>query len=159
VLKDKTRTRAERQQALRFLIHLVGDLHMPMHVGDNSDAGGNKTQIRFFGKGSNMHALWDTLMIEHETKDEETWLKTLAELHTDENRKAWQTGTVEDWATESLLAARKAYEVPVKGGRIKSGQTIGSAYLDANMGTVRERLAQAGVRMASVLNEALGDAP
>lgn len=158
VLKDKTRPRAERQQALRFLIHLVGDLHMPMHVGDNNDAGGNKTQIRFNNRGANMHSLWDTLLIESVTKDEETWLKTLAELDTEANRAAWQAGTVEDWATESLLAARAAYVVPgTDDKRIKSGQKLGSDYAERSMPMVRQRLAQAGVRMAWVVNEALGE--
>jgi hypothetical protein len=55
-----------------------------------------------------MHALWDTLMIEHESKSEEVWLTDLAEIDTPENRAVWMKGTVEDWATESLLAARDA---------------------------------------------------
>jgi hypothetical protein len=63
-------------------------------------------------------------------------------------------GTVEDWATESLLAARHAYEVPETGKRLKPGQMLGDAYLEANLPVVRSRLFEAGVRLAWVLNEA-----
>ena len=60
----------------------------------------------------------------------------------------------EDWATESLLAARAAYNVPATGQRLKPGQKLGDAYVNANMPVVRRRLYEAGVRLATVLNEA-----
>ena len=66
-------------------------------------------------------------------------------------------GTVEDWATESLLAARQAYQVPETGMRLKPGQKLADAYLEANLPVVRRRLYQAGVRLAWVLNEAFVD--
>ena len=56
-LKDKTKSVEDRRFALRFLIHCVEDMHMPMHVGDNHDRGGNDTQVRFFDRGTNMHRL------------------------------------------------------------------------------------------------------
>ena len=62
-------------------------------------------------------------------------------------------GTVEDWATESILAARQAYQVPETGMRLKSGQKLGDAYLQAKLPTVRRRLYQGSVRLALVLNE------
>ena len=71
VIKDKTKTVEERRFALRFLIHCVEDMHMPMHVGDNKDKGGNQTQVRFFDKGTNMHRLWDSDMIERTGHTEE----------------------------------------------------------------------------------------
>jgi hypothetical protein len=63
-IKDMSKTIEERRFALRFLIHCVEDMHMPMHVGDNKDKGGNNTQVRFFDKGTNLHRLWDSDMIE-----------------------------------------------------------------------------------------------
>jgi len=56
-LKDPARSVEDRRFALRFLIHLVEDLHMPLHVGDNHDKGGNRTQVRFYDRGTNMHRL------------------------------------------------------------------------------------------------------
>jgi hypothetical protein len=62
-------------------------------------------------------------------------------------------GTVEDWATESLLLAKAAYQVPETGKRLKSGQKLGDAYLNTHLPVVRKRLYQASVRLATVLNE------
>ena len=81
----------------------------------------------------------------------------LAALDTPEARQEAMKGTVEDWATESLLAARQAYQVPETGKRLKSGQKLGDAYLNANLPVVRRRLYQGGVRLAMVLNEAFGE--
>jgi S1/P1 nuclease len=64
-------------------------------------------------------------------------------------------GTVEDWVTESLLDAREAHRVPETGLWLKSGQKLSAAYLNANLPVVRRRLYQAGVRLATVLNETL----
>jgi hypothetical protein len=61
----------DRRFALRFLIHCVEDMHQPCHVGDNHDTGGNQTQVRFFDRGTNMHALWDTGMIERVSMSED----------------------------------------------------------------------------------------
>ena len=154
VIKDKSKTIEDRRFALRFLIHCIEDMHQPCHVGDNKDKGGNRTQVRFFERGTNMHSLWDRGMIEHESKSEEFWLTNLAELDTPENRAAWMKGTVEEWATESLLAARDAYVVPGTDQRIKSGQKLSDEYLARHLPVVRRRLSQAGVRLAWVLNEA-----
>jgi nuclease S1 len=153
-LKDTARSAEDRRMALRFLIHCVEDLHMPMHVGDNHDKGGNRTQVRFFDRGTNMHRLWDSDMIQRIGNTEEFWLTDLAALDTPENREAALKGSVEDWATESLLAARAAYNVPETGNRLKPGQKLGDAYVQANLPVARRRLYQASVRLAMLLNDA-----
>jgi len=138
-LKDPSRSVEERRVALRFIVHLVGDLHQPLHVGDNHDRGGNDTQVRWFDRGSNMHRLWDSDLIESNTRSEDVWLAELAELDTDKNRAAWMEGTVEGWATESLLAARAAYLVSETDGRIKPGQKLSREYYDAHLPVVRRK--------------------
>jgi nuclease S1 len=153
ILKDPARSIEDRRFALRFLIHCIEDLHMPLHVGDNNDKGGNQTQVRFFDEGTNMHRLWDSQIIEHVSDKEDFWLTDLTALDTAENRAAWTKGTVEDWATESLLAARQAYQVPETGQRLKPGQKLADAYQAASLPVVRKRLFQGGVRLAMVLNE------
>lgn len=157
VVKDSSRSLEDRRVALRFLIHFVEDLHMPMHVGDNNDKGGNRTQVRFFDRGTNMHSLWDSGMIEFICDTEDFWLKDLAALDSPSARAAAATGTIEDWATESLLAARQAYLIPDSGKRLKSGQKLADAYLDANLPLLRRRLYQASVRLATVLNQTFAD--
>jgi hypothetical protein len=151
---DKTKTLDERRFALRFLLHCVQDMHQPCHVGDNHDRGGKDTQVRWFDGGSNMHRVWDSGIIERAGDDEEFWLAELAELDTAENRKAWMAGTVEDWATESLQAAREAYLIPGTNKPLKSGQKLGEEYHAKHLPVVRRRLCQAGLRLALVLNQA-----
>jgi hypothetical protein len=127
---------------------------MSPHVGDNHDKGGNRTQVRFFDRGSNMHRVWDTDIIERAGDTEDFWLADLAELDTKENREAAMKGAVEDWATESLIAARQAYQVPETGKRIGPGQKLADAYHEGNLPVVLRRLYQSGVRLAMMLNEA-----
>ena len=157
VVKDAGQSVEDRRIALRFLVHFVEDLHMPMHVGDNNDKGGNRTQVRFFDRGTNMHSLWDSGMIEYICDTEDFWLRDLAALDTPEARAVAMKGMIEDWATESLLAARQAYQVPETGKRLKSGQKLADAYLDANLQVVRRRLYQASMRLAMVLNQVFAE--
>ncbi len=79
-LKDTSKSIEDRRFALRFLIHCVEDMHMPMHVGDNHDRGGNDTQVQFGDRGTNMHSLWDSGMLEHVSSDEDFWLKELTQV-------------------------------------------------------------------------------
>jgi hypothetical protein len=78
----------------------------------------------------------------------------VTELDTPENREAAKKGTIEDWATESLVAARMAYQVPETRRRLKPGQKLSDAYYNANIPVVRQRLYQASIRLAKLLNEA-----
>ncbi len=96
-------------------------------------------------------------MIERVSKNEDYWIKELTVLPSLQSWGTTTEGTVEDWATESLLAARQAYLVPGTDQRLKSGQKLGDAYVDANMPVVRQRLYRESVRLAMVLNEAFSD--
>jgi hypothetical protein len=156
VLKDRSRPVERRRQALRFLIHLVEDLHVPLHVGDNHDRGGNDTQVRWFDRGSNMHRVWDSGIIDHAGRGADGWLADLIAMDTPEARQAAEAGSVEDWATESLLAAREAYQDPKTGQRIKPGAKLGDEYQARGLPVAKRRLYHSGVRLALVLNEALG---
>jgi nuclease S1 len=127
-LKDRSRPIQERRQALRFLVHLVEDLHQPLHVGENHDRGGNDTQVRWFTRGSNMHRVWDTGIIDHAARGENGWLDDLIAMDTPESRQKAQAGSVEDWATESLLAARQAYQYSAAGKRMKPGAKLADSY-------------------------------
>ncbi len=159
ILKDRRRPLAERRFALRFLVHLVEDLHMPLHVGENHDRGGNDTQIQFFDQGTNLHRLWDSDMILRAGTDEGKWLDVLVAMDTPEARARTMSGRVEDWATESLRAARKAYSNPATGRMIRKGTKLGERYQQANLPVARRRLYQSGIRLAMVLNEVFADEP
>jgi hypothetical protein len=93
-------------------------------------------------------------MIKRVGTTEDFWQADLASLDSPEDRQQAMRGTVEDWATQSPLAAREAYKVPETGERLKSGQKLSDAYLSANLPVVRRRLYLGGVRLANVLNDA-----
>jgi len=154
VLADPKAPRVERQKALRFVAHFVQDLHQPVHVGHRDDRGGNSLQVQFFGKGSNLHRVWDTGLIERAYADEEKLVADLVSLEAASRGDAmWAGGAVEDWATESLRAARGAYQATGLDRELKRGEKLGDAYQDANLPVARKRLAQSGARLASLLNE------
>ena len=149
ILASNAASPAERAEALRFLIHFMGDLHQPLHVADNSDRGGNKRTVYLLGHSTNLHRVWDGELIERFGLTDSAYL---AELHREMDTldlAALERGTVMDWAMEGhRVAAARAYRVP-RGGR------LGQGYLDASRPFVDRALIAAGVRLARVLNEAL----
>jgi hypothetical protein len=152
VVADESASRAGRQEALRFLVHLLEDLHQPLHVGGRGDRGGNDLQVRFFEQGTNLHRLWDEGLIERHSTDEEAWVRELEATATPDQSRRWCATTIEDDATESLRAARDAYLRPGGSAFLSPGDRLGQAYFDAELPVVRRRLAQAGVRLACILN-------
>jgi hypothetical protein len=108
-------------------------------------------------RGTNLHAMWDSQMMQATARGERPWLARLERLDTDENKTRWSRGTVEDWAQESFLAARAAYKVPGTDKKIKSGEKLGQSYADAHLATLERRLTQAGFRIALELNAALAN--
>jgi len=143
----------ERRRALLFLVHFVGDVHQPLHVGDNQDRGGNLTQVQFLSEGTNLHRLWDSGLINQISRNERDWMERIEPLLTPANVKAWSRGGVDDWATESLRAARSAYHYP-EGARqaLVSGARLDKNYVTFARPLLELRLAQAGVRLANELN-------
>jgi hypothetical protein len=149
VLADSAASRAERAEALRFLVHFIGDLHQPLHVSNNADRGGNRRQVVFLGSPTNLHAVWDGDLIQSARLDEPHYLTRLLRKMDSLDLGALERGTIVDWAMEGhRLAAEQAYRLP-------AGGQIGRKYRDANLAAVDLALIEAGVRLARVLNEAL----
>ncbi|HTY63734.1 MAG TPA: S1/P1 nuclease [Acidobacteriota bacterium] len=151
-LRNPKAERQQKEQALRFLVHLIADLHQPLHVGDNNDQGGNRLQVRFFGEGSNLHHVWDSLVIDRHTKNENVWLWDFDFVANPRLAAEWSKGTPEDWATESLQVAKEAYQLPGENKRIRSGARLGNEYYRFALPVIRTQLAKAGIRTAFVLN-------
>jgi hypothetical protein len=153
VLADRRSPQRERQRALLFLVHLVGDIHQPMHVGDNSDRGGNLTQVQFVDRGTNLHRLWDTDLIHHLRGNDREWAERVKETITPEAVQQWSKGRVEDWADESLAMAKRAYYFPAGSpAPLKSGASLGEDYVRMADPILREQMGRAGVRLANELN-------
>jgi hypothetical protein len=151
----------ERKEALLFLIHLVADLHQPLHAAERGgDRGGNLLKVTFPGAddpGLNLHRVWDVNLVDAALGglDPLDYARRLQAAITPEQAAAWQKGTPEDWVNESHRAAvdfayRKAdrTELPREGVVELDG-----AYVGRNKPVVEEQLKKAGVRLAAVLNE------
>ena len=153
VLADLRAPRRERQRALLFLVHFVEDVHQPLHVGDNDDQGGNLTQVQFLDRGTNLHRLWDSDLIHHAHLPEHAWVERITSRITPEKVEEWSRSEVEDWATESLEAARRAYFYPEGStSPLRAGTRLGDDYATLARPILEDRLARAGVRVANELN-------
>lgn len=158
ILADRNAPRARRRMALRYVVHLVEDAHQPMHVGDDRDRGGNNVQLSFFGDDrTNLHQVWDSGLVRVGFRNERELADELTRLARQPDARGWIEGNVEDWADESLEAARNAYLVPGGRTKLRSGMRIGREYQDLHLPVATRRLAQAGVRLSDVLNSVLED--
>jgi hypothetical protein len=152
-LQSSKASKAEKQRALKFLIHFITDLHQPLHVGDTGSRGGNQIQVQFYGQGSNLHKVWDSQIIEHYSKNERVWLWQLTGKASLEKKEQWSGGTPEDWATESLQVAKKAYCLPGQETVMRSGSKLDNEYVVRAIPIIQTQLAKAGIRVAWTLNE------
>jgi hypothetical protein len=157
VLADSKRSRSERAEALRFITHFVADIHQPLHGADNRDRGGNDVPVVFFGavlnqssgKPWNLHAVWDTGLIERRGLSVSEYARCLARQVGRDSASDIERGTVVDWVLESHRAAvETSYRLP-------PDRSLGEDYADRALPMVDEMLAKAGVRLAKLLNDAL----
>lgn len=151
VLANPSASPLDRAEALRFLVHLIGDLHQPLHVADNSDRGGNRRTVYLLGDSMNLHKAWDGEILEHYKLSESGYLDELRREMDTLDLAALEEGTVVDWAMEGhRIAVQSAYRLP-RGGH------LGEAYIAASRPVIDHALIAAGVRLAKVLNTALTD--
>ena len=149
VLADPHAARLERAEALRFLLHLVADLHQPLHVADNKDRGGNLTQVRLGEVGSNLHKVWDGQMLERLRAGKSAHMDRLQQRMATLKLAQFEGGTTVDWAMEGhALAQRLAYNT-------LPGQQVENDYVQAGLEASDLALIKAGVRLAAMLNHAL----
>lgn len=143
-LKSDTLTLEEKQFALKSLVHLVGDIHQPLHVGTGTDKGGNDLKLKYFWKSSNLHRVWDSGMIDGENLSYTEYVLRIN--HTDKGQVAkWQSASIDDWAMESMAMRESVYAIGEK-------KNLNYRYDYDHMAEVDRRLLQAGVRLAGVLN-------
>jgi nuclease S1 len=153
ILQDPRSRERQKQEALKFLIHFIADLHQPLHVGDNNDKGGNLLQVRFFNDASNLHKVWDHQIMARHTLNEKVWLWDLDFAANPGMVREWSKGTPEDWATETLQVAKETYCLPGTKNVMKSGAKLGNDYYRFALPVIQKQLAKAGIRTAFILNE------
>ncbi len=138
---------SEEQEAinLKVLIHLVGDLHQPLHVGNGTDRGGNDIRIEWFGDVSNLHRVWDSEMIDSRQHDGRELADFSDDQLTEELIAEWQSTSWVDWAHESSNLLEQVYTFETA--------RLGYEYMYHNFETVELRIVQAGVRLAGLIND------
>ncbi|PKR81330.1 S1/P1 Nuclease [Brumimicrobium salinarum] len=133
------------QEYLNILVHLVGDLHQPLHVGNGNDRGGNDVKMKWFGKSSNLHRIWDSEIIDGKLYSY-TELTKIINHPTSEQVEEIQAGTVEDWAHESMTFREGIYAYD-------TGYAWEYKYQYAHWETLKNQLLKGGIRLAGILNE------
>ncbi|MGZ8542249.1 MAG: S1/P1 nuclease [Chitinophagaceae bacterium] len=146
-LKDGSLPSEKRRTALYFLIHLVGDLHQPLHVGRDEDAGGNKIVVYWFDKKTNLHTLWDSMLIEFQQYSYTEYAKIL-DNSGDEQVNAWQASSLEDWFYESHVISDAIYDATPNESKLSY------KYNYQFQKILDEQLLKGGARLAALLNQA-----
>lgn len=144
---DLTQPLALRIRALKMIVHIVGDLHQPLHAGNGTDRGGNDVKVEYFWAPSNLHRVWDSGMIDGKKLSYTEWHQWLAVKITSAQAARWQAETSPiAWAHEGQRLHAGLY--PPKADKIK----LNYRYQYVHMPTVKRRLQMGGVRTAAVLN-------
>jgi hypothetical protein len=165
VLKDKSASFWDRQEAFLMVVHMVGDINQPLHAADNDDRGGNGVMVTYRGSDGEkkLHSAWDTLFLTADMKKklgEKAFAKALLKAHHDEVVDL-QAGTIDDWiASSHEIAVNQAYgDLPHFACGAESGDTVKlpKSYVDDATETVETQLVAGGARIAKVLNEAFAD--
>ena len=148
-LKDARQPKEDRVFALKFIVHLVGDVHQPMHAGHSADQGGNKVAVKFLGRDQNLHSLWDSGLIDYEglTYNE----LAQADDHASKAQiQQWQHEPLATWLFESYQLCEPLY------AEAAQNPAFDYRYFPAHSVLLEQRLLQAGIRLAGVLNQAFG---
>lgn len=145
VLESESSSREDRIFYLKMLVHLIGDLHQPMHVGRKEDRGGNDIQVQWFEEGSNLHRVWDSNMID-DYRMSYTELANKLPEPTKRQIRELQKGDVLYWVEETQELTNKIYK------SVQVGEKLGYAYSYKYWPIVEQQLLVGGIRLAAVLN-------
>jgi len=147
VLRNPGSTREEKVFHLKLLIHFIGDLHQPMHAGRSEDRGGNDIQVRWFNRGSNLHRVWDSDMIESYGMSFSELAEELLRTSTRNQMEQAMRGTIVEWVEESHVLAKEVYL------SVEKGEKLSYRYSYDYKEMMFERLRLGGWRLAYILNE------
>jgi hypothetical protein len=159
ILRDKNQPKAARAEALKFLIHFVGDMHQPMHCADNNDRGGNAVTVVANGRLTNMHRVWDTAVVNAMGTDARKVAAILSPVISPALSAQWASGAPENWVNECFVIAKKQIYEAVPGMIAAKTQIKLDDKYPVSVGPITaSQLAKGGVRLAWILNTALDPA-
>ena len=146
VLKCKSASKDDKRFYLKLLVHFIGDLHQPLHLGKKSDRGGNDIKIKWFGKISNLHRIWDSDMIDSSKLSYTELAKNLPRLSTFQKLQ-FASSPISVWIDETHAITKMIYK------DLSESNNIGYRYRYENFEIIRLQLLKAGLRLAYVLDD------
>lgn len=146
VLKNDNSPMEEKVFYLKMLVHFMGDLHQPLHIGLEDDKGGNDFQVRWFSDGTNLHTVWDYKMLDFYDMSY-TEVAANTDVLSKQQVEAIKGGSVLDWMYESRTLCQNIYD------NTEVGEKLGYEYMYTYMDTLRHQLQKGGIRLAEVLNK------
>lgn len=146
-LKAGTLTAKQETEYLKMLVHMVGDMHQPLHVGRPGDKGGNDIKVKWFRAESNLHRVWDSEMIDDTRLSYTELAQSLGNPSKEEITK-WQNSSVREWALESVNCRPQVYDI--------GNGNLSYQYSYKYLSLAKTRVLQAGVRLAGLLNQIYG---
>ena len=146
IIKDDVSSKIEKRNAVAMLVHLIGDIHQPLHVGNGEDKGGNDVKIKWFYEKSNLHRIWDSEMIDSKQMSYSELAKMVDHPHEKDIANIDNTD-ISIWLQEAMALRPQVYDIGEK-------DYLSYDYQYKNWGTVKEQIEKAGRRLAAVLNEA-----
>lgn len=144
-LKSNKLTKEKKVFYLRYLIHIVGDIHQPLHLGRATDLGANKIKVKWFSEETNLHSVWDDKLISMQNLSYTEYVKAI-NFATPAERAKWQKQPIADWFFESYTLSRKIYNSPLPDTRTTY------RYNFDHIATANSQLLKGGVRLAGLLN-------
>lgn len=147
VLQDPKAYRDDKQLALKIVVHLMGDIHQPMHMGHASDLGGNRWKVNYFGRESNLHSVWDSSVPEAAHKWTYTeWNDQINRPSADEISLIVENGSPENWGKETFEICKTVYATT------NQGSNLSYDYISQWTPIIEAQLLKGGLRLADILN-------
>lgn len=146
VLKNAQSTADQKRMAMRMLIHMVGDLHQPMHTARKEDLGGNKINVSWFGQRSNLHKVWDEGLVDYQQLSYTEYAEAINHP-TKEQIALWSGTSLQDCVYESYMICNKIYD------GVKPDDKLSYRYNFDYVDIVNQQLLKGGVRLAKMIND------
>lgn len=148
VLRDPVARREDKALALRFTVHIIGDLHQPLHAGhggEKADKGGNEFRVSWFRRETNLHSVWDSDLPGHKGLSYTEYAAWLKRRLTSAQLREWRQTDPVVWIAESTALRDRLYP--------ESRAQLGYDYAYQQMPAVEQRLQMAGIRLAAYLDQ------
>ena len=146
LLSNPSTPGADPTLALKILIHVTGDMHQPMHMGHATDLGGNRVKVKYFGRDTNLHSVWDGSLVESAHKWSYTEWSDQIDRVSKEQEAAIVDGSIDDWAKQTLALANQVYQSTPEGTNLSYDQVAAATPV------IEQQLLNGGLRLAHLLN-------